>query len=144
MTDAWDGIALEFLHNNATGARLVVVAGADASRSRRAADALATALEAQSESVERADTIEVDPSVLREKLVSPFRADRDHDRVLVLSGPDRLLADENRGMWHFTLWHSAGDEPTHADASALVDMTDPAAPRRRYADSCGTSECCSD
>ncbi|WP_406249217.1 hypothetical protein ACI7YT_04155 [Microbacterium sp. M] len=144
MTDAWDGIALEFLHNNATGARLVVVAGADDNRSRRAADALATALEAHGESVERADTIEVDPSVLREQLVSPFRADREHDRVLVLAGPDRLLADENRGMWHFALWHSAGDEPTHADASALVDMTDPAAPRRRYADSCGTAECCSD
>lgn len=144
MTDAWDGIALEFLHNNATGPRLVVVAGAEHDRSRRAADALATALEERGETVQRVDTNDVDPSVLRAQIVVPFRADREADRVLVLSGPDRLLADENRGMWHFTLWQSAGDEPTHADASSLIDMTDPAEPRRRYADSCGTAECCSD
>ena len=144
MTDTWEGIAREFLHNNASGARLLVVAGAVHDRSRRAADALAAALETQGESVERSDTSEIDPVSLREQIVAPFRADRVRDRVLVLSGPDRLLADENRGMWHFTLWNSAGDEPTHADASSLVDMTDPAAPYRRYADSCGTSECCSD
>ncbi|MFB7252449.1 hypothetical protein [Microbacterium sp. NPDC056234] len=144
MTDAWEGIALEFLHNNTTGARLVAVAGAEHDRSRRAADALATALHAQGEAVERLDTDDSDPALLRAQIVTPFRADRERDRVLVLSGPDRLLADENRGMWHFTLWNSAGEEPTHPDASSLVDMTDPAAPRRRYADSCGTAECCSD
>ncbi|MGF6822506.1 hypothetical protein M2317_001410 [Microbacterium sp. ZKA21] len=143
MTDTWEAIAGEFLHNNATGARLVVVAGAEHDRSRRAADALATALEAHGESVERADTHAVDPALLRERIVAPFRADRARDRVLVLSGPDRLLADENRGMWHFTLWNTAGDEPTHPDASSLVDMTDPTAPYRRYGDSCGTAECCS-
>ena len=144
MRDTWEGVALEFLQHNAKGPRLLAVAGAEHDRSRRAADALAFALASRGEAVERLDTDDVDASRLRERIVTPFRADRARDRVLVLSGPERLLADDVRVMWHFTLWNSAGDEPTHPDASSLVDMTDPTAPRRRYADSCGTAACCSD
>ncbi|WP_243229822.1 hypothetical protein [Microbacterium sp. CIAB417] len=144
MTDAWSGIAREFLHNNATGPRLLAVSGAEEDRSRRAADELAAALAEQGVAVERTHADATEAADLRERVVAPFRADRSADRVLVVSGPDGLLSDEVRGLWHFTLWNSAGDEPTHPDAASLVDMTDPARPYRRYADSCGTAECCSD
>lgn len=144
MTEAWQGIAAEFLHNYPSGARLVAVTGADPTRSRLAADGVARALEAGGVAVERADASQTDAARLRAELVAPFRRDRSRDRVLVVSGPEALISDEARGLWHFTLWQSAGDEPTHPGASSLVDVTDPKHPFRRYADACGTADCCND
>ncbi|WP_449408908.1 hypothetical protein [Microbacterium maritypicum] len=136
MTDTWTGIAAEFLHLYPRGKRLLAVAGADAERSRRAADDLAAALVAAGHPVERAHTADGDDSALRAEVVAPFRADGPDGTVLVVSGPASLLSEDTRGLWNFTLWQLAGDEQPHSVASALVDVTDPEHPTRRFADYC--------
>ncbi|MFS0854106.1 hypothetical protein [Microbacterium sp. 179-I 3D4 NHS] len=135
MTEIWSDIASEFLHLYPTGARLLAVAGADAERSRRAADDLAAALTATGHRVERAHTADGDEEALRSDVIAPFRADRS-DRVLIVSGPAALVSASARGLWNFTVWQLAGDEQPHTAASVLVDVTDPDAPTRRFADYC--------
>ena len=136
MTDAWNGIAGEFLHLYPRGNRLLAVAGADAGRSRRTADDLASALEAAGQHVERAHSEDGELTALREEVIAPFRTAPQDGRVLVVSGPAALLDESARGMWNFTLWQLAGDEAPHSVSSALVDVTDPDAPTRRFADYC--------
>lgn len=136
MTDVWTGIAEEFLHLYPRGARLLAVAGADADRSRAAADGLAAALTAAGPTVVRAHIAEVDETALRALIVAPFRAEGEPDRVLVVSGPGALVSPTARGMWNYVLWQLAGEEPPHTAANALVDVTDPAHPTRRFADYC--------
>jgi hypothetical protein len=136
MSDVWTGIAEEFLHHYPRGRRLIAVAGADAERSRVAADALADVLSTAGNPVVRAHSEQGDESALRDEVVAPFRADSVEGAVLVVSGPSTLLSSTARGIWNFSLWQLAGDEPPHAAASALVDVTDPANPARRLADYC--------
>lgn len=136
MTDAWNGIADEFLHLYPSGRRLLAVAGADAERSRLSADALGGALAAAGHEVERFHSDHVDEQMLRSDVIAPFRDAPKADSVLIVSGPSGLLDAAVRGLWNFTLWQIAGDEPPHSVASALVDVTDPAHPIRRTADYC--------
>ncbi|GAB3595116.1 hypothetical protein [Microbacterium tumbae] len=136
MADFWDGIAAQFLQHYPRGVRVLAVAGADAERSRIAADGIAAALDRAGIAAEREHADAVDETALREELVGPFRAGRSADRVLVVSGPAALLSPTVRGMWHFTVWQLAGDEPPHSAASALVDLSDPAHPASRFADYC--------
>ena len=136
MSDAWSDISAEFLHLYPRGRRLLVVAGADAERSRHAADGLAAALTAADQQVERQHTDDGDEQVLRTDVIAPFRASPDSGSVLVVSGPPALLSETARGLWNFIVWQLAGDEAPHAIASALVDVTDPANPTRRFADYC--------
>ncbi|GGM57804.1 hypothetical protein [Microbacterium saperdae] len=136
MTDVWNGIAEEFLHLYPAGRRLLAVVGEDAERSRAAADLLGTALVEAGHEVERTHSEDGDERMLRADVVAPFRNGPKADRVLIVSGPAALLGPTARGMWNFTLWQLAGDEPPHSVASALVDMTDPAHPSRRTADYC--------
>jgi hypothetical protein len=135
MTEIWNDIASEFLHLYPSGGRLLAVAGADAERSRHAADALAAALEAAGQTVERAHSADGDEQALRADVIAPFRTARS-DRVLVVSGPGALVSASARGLWNFTVWQLAGDEQPHTAASAIVDVTDPDAPTRRFADYC--------
>jgi len=136
MTDVWDGIASEFLHPYPSGARLLAVAGTDAERARHAADALAAALASAGQRVDRAHTADGDEQALRADVIDPFRAERPSGTVLLASGPAALLSESARGIWNFSVWLVAEDEAPHAAASALVDIADPAHPRRRWADSC--------
>lgn len=135
MTEFWSEIAGEFLHLYPTGGRLLAVAGADAERSRRAADDLASALTATGQQVERAHSADGDEEALRADVIAPFRADRS-DRVLVVSGPAALVSTSARGLWNYAVWQLAGDEQPHTAASVIVDVTDPDAPTRRFADYC--------
>ncbi|MFS0895417.1 hypothetical protein [Microbacterium sp. 179-I 3D3 NHS] len=135
MTDVWNGIASEFLHLYPRGKRLLAVAGADAEHSRRVADELAAALTGAGQTVERAHHTGGDDT-LRTEVITPFRADAAVGTVLIVSGAADLLSEESRGLWNYTLWQLAGDEPPHSVASALVDVTDPANPARRFADYC--------
>ncbi|KYK00308.1 hypothetical protein [Microbacterium sp. CH1] len=135
MSAVWDSIAEEFLHLYPRGRRLVAVAGADAERSRAAADGLAAALTAAGQTVERAHTADGEEAALRADVVGPFRA-IDSDAVLLVSGPGAIVSPSVRGMWNYVLWQLAGDEPPHTAANALVDVTDPAHPTRRFADYC--------
>ncbi|GAT73839.1 hypothetical protein [Microbacterium hydrocarbonoxydans] len=136
MTDAWSGIAAEFLHLYPAGARLLAVAGADAERSRRAADDLGAALEAAGQRVERAHSEDGDERMLRAEVVAPLRAGPKHDHVVVVSGPAALLEEATRRLWNSAVWQLAGDEPANTEAAAIVDLSDPAHPARRYADFC--------
>jgi len=140
MSDVWAGIAEEFLHHYPKAARLLAVTGADAARSRFAADELAGALATRGQTVERVHTADGDEQRLRDDVIAPFRADHQRDRILVVSGPAELINTSARGIWNFTLWQLTGDEPPHAAASALVDVTDPANPTRRFADYCALPE----
>lgn len=135
MSAVWDSIAEELLHLYPRGRRLVAVAGADAERSRTAADGLATALTAAGQTVERAHTADGEEAALRTDVVGPFRA-TDSDAVLLVSGPGAIVSPSARGMWNYVLWQLAGDEAPHTAANALVDVTDPAHPTRRFADYC--------
>lgn len=135
MAETWSDISTEILHLYPSGGRLVGVAGADAERSRRAADDLAAALDAAGQTVERAHTTDGDEQALRTDVIAPFRAGSD-DRVLVVSGPASLLDAGARGLWNYSVWQLAGDEKPHTAASALVQLDDPATPFRRFADFC--------
>lgn len=136
MTDVWNGIAGEFLHLYPRGNRLLAVSGADAERSRRAADDLARALRSAGQTVERVHSDTGDATDVRTEIVSPFRESAEDGRVLIVSGPAALMSEAARGIWNFTLWQMARDEPPHSAASALVDVSDPDAPVRRTADYC--------
>lgn len=136
MSDVWTDITSEFLHLYPRGRRLLVVAGADAERSRRAADDLATALHAAGQQVERAHSSDGAERQLRDEIVAPFRQREDSGAVLLVSGAAALLSESTRGIWNHIVWQLAGDEPPHSIASAIVDVTDPDNPTRRFADYC--------
>lgn len=136
MTDTWNGIVDEFLHLYPSGARVVAVAGKDAELSRHVADALGEALVAAGHPTDRAHRSADDPAELRAGIIAPFRRDAVGDRVLVVSGAADLLDAATRGVWNFSVWQLAGEEPPHSTASALVDVSDPAHPVRRFADYC--------
>lgn len=136
MSSAWDEIAAEFLHLYKRGGRLLAVAGADAERSRLAADGLAAALAAAGQTVEQAHTADGDEQRIRDDVIAPFREDPRTDRVVIVSGPASLLSLTARGLWNFSAWQLAGDEQPHTAASAIVDLTDPEHPTRRFADYC--------
>ncbi|MFJ2542680.1 hypothetical protein [Microbacterium sp. NPDC087589] len=136
MSDVWSDISSEFLHLYPRGRRLVVVAGADAERSRHAADDFASSLTSAGQQVERADSRDGDEPTLRAAVVAPFRAAPDSGTVLIVSGPPELLSTTARGLWNFVVWQLAGDEAPHSIASAIVDVSDPSKPTRRFADYC--------
>ncbi|MGO4488375.1 hypothetical protein [Microbacterium oxydans] len=135
MTDVWADIATEFLHFYPRGRRLLAVAGADAERSRQAADELATALTASGQQIVREHSAEGDETELR-SVVTAFREGPKSDDILLLSGPAALIGERTRGMWNYALWQLAGDEPPHTVAGSIVDVSDPAHPQRRFADYC--------
>lgn len=136
MTDVWSGIAGDFLHLYPRGNRLLAVAGADAARSRRTADDLASALSAVGQNVERVHTDDADAQSLRTEVIAPFRESPQDGRVLIVSGPAALMSESARGLWNFTLWQLVHDEVPHTVASALIDVSDPENPKRRFADYC--------
>lgn len=136
MTDVWSGVAGEFLHLYPRGRRLLAVAGADAARSRRAASDLGAALRDAGASVDLFHAETVDEQALRSLIVAPFRQGDDGDRVLVVSGPTALADETIRRLWHSTIWQLAGDEIANTDAAAIIDVSDPAHPTRRYSDFC--------
>ena len=135
MTDVWADIASEFLHLYPRGRRLLAVAGADVERSRLAADAVSAALVAAGQQTEIEQSADGDGTALR-AAVAAFREAPKSDDILIVSGPAALLAEGTRGMWNFAVWQLAGDEPPHTIAAAIVDLTDPAHPTRRFADYC--------
>jgi hypothetical protein len=135
MTDVWADIATEFLHFYPRGRRLLAVAGADAERSRQAADALSEALIAADQDVVREHSTDGDEPGLRAG-VTAFRDGPQSDSILLLSGPAALLGERTRGMWNYAVWQLAGDEPPHTVAGAIVDVTHPERPTRRFADYC--------
>ncbi|PVE94856.1 hypothetical protein [Microbacterium sp. TPD7012] len=136
MADVWTDISSEFLHLYPRGRRLLAVAGADAERSRRSADELSAALSATGLQVERVHTADGDEQALRTEVIAPFRATAESESVLVVSGPSALLSETARGMWHYVVWQLADDEAPHTIAAAIVDVTDPANAKRRFADYC--------
>lgn len=131
----YDDLVREFTHNYPRGARLLAVASIDADRSRVFASHLAEAMERQGIDTRQVTAEGRDEAALRTEVVEPFRAERP-DAAILISGDAELLTPEIRGLWHHTLWLVAGDERPYTAASAIVDVTDPAHPTRRFADFC--------
>lgn len=134
--ELWDQLASEFLHLYPSGGRLIGVAGADADQSSTAADGLAQALERRGQVVQRWHSADGDETSLREGPIAQLRLDRNAERVLVVSGPGALLSPSARGLWNFSVWQFGAGEQPHTAASALVDLSDPGRPQRRFADYC--------
>ncbi|CAM5379537.1 hypothetical protein [Leifsonia shinshuensis] len=145
-------LAAEFLQHYRRGPRFIAVTGVAGADLPDAADALAEALRASGQEVERAHaTAHATPDGLRADLVTPFRA-ASPDSVLVVDGPG-LLGEGLRGLWNFSVWIEHDPErdadwsfvatgrkdPLGAPrevASVLFDDADPERPRRLFADSC--------
>lgn len=136
MSDVWTEIAAEFLHSYPRGRTMLAIAGADAERSRLAAEGVGAALRAAGATVEFGHVDHVDEQELRSDVVAPFRQAADGDRVLVVSGPALLADGTTRSLWHSTVWQLADDEIANTEAAVIVDLTDPAHPTRRYSDFC--------
>lgn len=146
----YEGVAAEFRQHYTRGPRFVAVTGVPEADVAGAADALAGALRAAGETVERATApAGTEADAFRAEVVAPFR---EREGVLVVDGPD-LLAPELRGFWNFSLWvehdpersadwsfvSTGRKDPLGAPrevASVLLDDLDPARPRRLFADSC--------
>lgn len=125
----------EFLHSYAHGSRVVAVSSPDRDRSAAFAAQLAAAFTSRGITASSVAPDAPDADALRAEVVGPFRSKREN-AVLVVAGDAGLLDDTRRGMWHFSIWLVAGDERPHTAATALVDVTDPQHPFRRFADSC--------
>lgn len=129
----------EFLHSYARGSRLIAVASPERDRSAAFAARLATAFSGRGITARSEVPDAADAGVLRSEVVGPFRSAREN-AVLVVAGDACLLDDTRRGMWHFSIWLMAGDETPHTAATALVDVTDPENPSRRFADYCAVPD----
>lgn len=147
--DFYRGVVTEFLHHYRRGPRFIAVTGNPDAGISHVADLLATALRDTGVLVER-QTVppSTDPNIVRERIIAPFRS---QDAVLVADGADLLSADF-RGFWNFSLWveHDADRDPdwsfvssdqnllgsAREAASLMLDSTDPARPRRLWADFC--------
>ncbi|MFJ4046474.1 hypothetical protein ACIPV2_12070 [Microbacterium sp. NPDC089987] len=130
-----DDLAREFLHNYSRGARLLAVAATDPARSADFADMLAAALRTQGVVTGVVAQGGRGESELRSEVVAPMR-DAGVDAVTIVCGDTSLLAERTRWMWHSSIWLAAGGEMANTDADAIVDITDPQHPTRRFADFC--------
>ncbi|WP_067243284.1 hypothetical protein [Microbacterium resistens] len=130
-----DDLVGEFLARSAHGARLIAVAGADADRVTAFATRLAEAFAGRDVVADVSDATGKDEAALRTEVVAPYRASR-VDAVRIVTGDAGLLIPSARGLWHQSIWVLAGDEPPHTAADALVDLTDPGRPTRRFGDYC--------
>ncbi len=99
----FDGLAAEFLQHYRSGPRFVAVTGVEGADLPAAAEALAGALSAAGQDLER---VHARPGVaaddFRAEVVTPFRS-RSPEGVLVVDGPG-LLGDALRGFWNFSVW----------------------------------------
>ncbi|WP_348788760.1 hypothetical protein [Leifsonia sp. NPDC080035] len=146
----FDGVATEFLQHYRRGPRFVAVTGVPGADRAAAADALADALRAEGQTVERTSVATgMSPDAFRESVVAPFRAG---EGVLVVDG-EHLLEDAFHGFWNFSVWvehdperdadwsfvSTGRKDPLGAPrevASVMFDDADPERPRRLFADSC--------
>jgi hypothetical protein len=129
----------EFLRSYPRGSRLIAVAGVDTDRSTAFAGTLASALQERGITASAVTPDAPDADTLRAEVVGPFRSARE-DAVLIVAGDTSLLDSTRRGMWHFSIWLMAGDQVPHTAATALVDVTDPRHPSRRFADFCAVPD----
>jgi len=137
--DLLNSVIDEFLHSYAHGSRLVAVSSPDRDRSAAFAAQLAAAFTARGITATAEVPDAPDADALRSELVGPFRSAREN-AVLVVAGDPGLLDDTRRGMWHFSIWLMAGEETPHTAATALVDVSDPQHPFRRFADYCAVPD----
>ncbi|GAA5152891.1 hypothetical protein GCM10025768_21660 [Microbacterium pseudoresistens] len=130
-----DDLVDEFLHAAPRGPRLWAVASVDEERAASFATDLSTTLGARGIAAATIAAGDVSADALRADVTGPFRA-RGEDAVLLVTGGPGALDEQHRVLWHFSVWLLAGDETPHTAASALVDVTDPSYPTRRFGDYC--------
>ncbi len=129
-------LAAEILHHYGRGRHIVAVDGADADIVSATADELGRALAAAGASVSRCTLAGLDDYA--SSVVAPFRAG-DSDEILVLDGPvlgTAAIGSLAWSMWLDTDGPGIGEPGTRTSADAIVDVTDPAHPLRRFSDWC--------
>lgn len=129
----------EFLRSYPRGSRLIAVSSPDVDRSAAFAETLAGILQERGIAASAVAPDTADTDTLRDEVVGPFRSARE-DAVLVVAGDAGLLDRPRRTMWHFAVWLLADDEAPHTAATALVDVSDPQHPIRRFADFCAVPD----
>ncbi len=140
--DAIDELREEIDQHYSLGRLAIGVDGAAGSGASRIADELADAYRGSGREAVRA-TVSGDEAAFRAGVLEPFR--RRSDVVLVVDGSG-LLRRPWAGMWHFTVFvdnAAVQQDPGYLaevspflSASAVLDLTDAAHPRRIFTDSC--------
>ena len=129
-------LAAEILHHYGRGRHIVAVDGARADVVSAIADVLGRALAAAGASVARRSLAGLDGYT--QTVVAAFRAG-DGDAILVVDGPILGTAAAESLTW--SLWLDTdgpgiGGPGTRTSADAIVDVTDPDHPLRRFSDWC--------
>ncbi|TCK61211.1 hypothetical protein [Curtobacterium sp. PhB136] len=140
-TDTMAAIAGEVIAQVGTNRTVVGIDGQDGVDLEHVAAALVAGFEQHGVSAMAAAAPSADVDALRSGLVAPFRSTGAGDGVLVVHGHGVLGAGA-RGLWRWSLWveQESGRLERRADvkiaASAVLDVTDPAHPRREWNDAC--------
>ncbi len=140
-TDTMAAIANEVIAQVGTNRTVVGIDGQDGVDLERVAAALVAGFEQQGVSAMAAAASSADADALRNDLVAPFRSTGEGPGVLVVHGHG-VLGVGARGLWRWSMWveQESGRLERRADvkiaASAVLDVTDPAHPRREWNDAC--------
>jgi hypothetical protein len=150
-TDTMAALATEITGTHGVTRTLVAVDGQPGADVGHVADALVRAFTEQGVTAMHAAATSTDIDGLRAEVVDPFRTTGTAAGVLVVTGT-HLLATKARSLWSWTLWveadpdlRLADDDPyvaylRHDDpkghASAVLDTSDAAHPRRNWNDAC--------
>lgn len=136
MSTVFDELAAEILHHYAAGRQIVAVDSAAPAAAGAAADALAEALRAAGAAGVTRARATADDFV--ESVARPFRTAED-DALLVVDGA--LLGTAAATALSWSMWVDVdgpdiGGSSTRTKADAILDLTDPAHPIRRFSDWC--------
>ncbi|WP_413601794.1 hypothetical protein [Curtobacterium sp. Curtsp57] len=140
-TDTMAAIANEVIAQVGTNRTVVGIDGQDGVDLERVAAALVAGFEQHGVSAMAAAASSADADALRNDLVAPFRSTGEGPGVLVVHGHGVLGAGA-RALWRWSMWveQESGRLERRADvkiaASAVLDVTDPAHPRREWNDAC--------
>jgi hypothetical protein len=140
-TDTMAAIAAELIAQAGTNRTVVGIDGAGGVDLERVAAALVAALGSHDVTAMSAAAPSTDADRLRDEVVGPFRSTGEGAGVLVVHGPG-LLGAATRSLWRWSLWvEPDGDRAEasadgKAQASAVLDVTDPDHPRRNWNDAC--------
>jgi hypothetical protein len=140
-TDTMAAIAAEIVAQAGTNRTVVAVDGTAGADLERVAAGLVTGFRAHGVSAMAAAAPTADADALRTGIVAPFRSTGEGDGVLVVHGRG-LLGPGARGLWRFSLWVEREVDRADrradgkAQASAVLDVTDPDHPRRDWNDAC--------
>lgn len=142
-SDTLQALATEILHNYSAGRVLVALDGPDRPAVSAFADDLAAAVVAVGHAAERASVpaADYDEATFRTEVVDPLREPGEPADVLLLVDGALTGHGELAGLWNYAVWVVGGEIADRGvdgrtRATAVVDNSDPAHPRRLFDDAC--------